>query len=104
MRSDGRLDLFAGNKFTGKLTSPKVSVPDQNGRTLAGSSADSTLFVALLGSAFLLLQRLQTLGKHTVERGRLAFCFYCAQLRRVALRLALDEFHHPLAIFVFKLC
>jgi hypothetical protein len=61
MRKGARLVLFAGKRFTGTLTSPKVNVPDQNGRGVPCSSSASVaalLFVVRLGSALLLSQLL----------------------------------------------
>ena len=50
-----RLDFVAGNKLTGTLTRPNVSVPDQNGLAPAFSSSGSArLLRAVLGSALLL--------------------------------------------------
>src|SRR5689334_15251095 len=101
MRSEARFEREAGNKLTGTLTSPNVSVPDQNGRPPAFSSSGSAFLRAVLGSAFLLLpQRLDALRKHAVERRRLGFSFDRLQSRRMSLRLLLDEFHHAFAILV----
>jgi hypothetical protein len=78
MRNGARLVLVAGNRFTGTLTSPKVSVPDQKGRGPDWSPFSSPLYFFLargfalvlavfLGSAFLLFQCPQTLLEHAVE-------------------------------------
>src|SRR5215467_6458162 len=102
MRNEARFDRDAGNKLTGTLTSPNVSVPDQNGRPPAFSSSDSVFLRAVLGSAFLLLpQRLNTLCEHAVERSRLRFSFNRLQARRMSFSFLLDELHHAFAILVF---
>src|SRR4029078_7455071 len=99
MRSDVRAVRATGNKLTGTLTSPNVSVPDQNGRPPAFSSSGSALLRLDLGGTFLLLsQRLNTLREHVVERRSLAFRFHSLQARCVSLRFLLDELHHALAI------
>src|SRR5215216_3410395 len=102
MRSDVRVERAAGNRLTGTLTSPNVSVPDQNGLPPAFSSSGSaSLFRVALGSAFLLPQRLDTLREHIVERCCLPFRFHGLQPRRASLGFLLDELHHALAILVF---
>src|SRR6185503_4939060 len=102
MRNGARLVLFAGKRFTGTLTRPKVNVPDQKGRgvpcSFSSSSISRLLFVARLGSAFLLLQSPQTFFQHTIERRRLALRFNRVQPWRFALCLLLDEFHYTLAV------
>src|SRR5215213_2307498 len=102
IRSDVRFERVAGNKLTGTLTSPNVSVPDQNGLPPAFSSSGSSLLRLALGGTFLLLpQRLDALREHIVESRRLAFRLHGLQLRRASLRLLLDKFHHAPAILVF---
>ncbi len=54
-------------RFTGTLTSPKVRVPDQNGRTRDSPSADSFFLDALLCGTLLLSQCFNALGEDTVE-------------------------------------
>src|SRR5829696_1914950 len=107
MRSDARFERAAGNKLTGTLTSPNVSVPDQNGRPEAFSSSGSALCRLArltLGGTFLLLpQRLDALRKNIVERSSLTFRPYGLQSRCAPLRFLLDELHHALAILVFVL-
>src|SRR5215216_3095326 len=101
MRRDVRVERAAGNRLTGTLTRPNVSVPDQNGRPPAFSSSGSVVLRATLGSAFLLPQRLDTLRQHIVERCGLPFRFHGLQLRRASFGFLLDELHHALAILVF---
>src|ERR1043165_4303047 len=102
MRNEVRVDRCAGNRLTGTLTSPNVSVPDQNGRPPPPFSSSGSAFLrVVLGSAFLLLsQRLNTLREHAVERSGPGFCFDRLQSRRMALCLLLDELHHALAVLV----
>src|ERR1051325_12016041 len=93
MRKGARLVLFAGKRFTGTLTKPKVSVPDQNGRGVPSPSSSSSgrlRFAVRLGSAFLLFQSLQTLFEHAIQRRSLALCFHGVQSRRFALRFLLE--------------
>src|SRR6185503_5622420 len=101
IRSEARFDRAAGNKFTGTLTSPKVNVPDQNGRPPAFSSSGSAVCRVVLGSAFLLPQRRNALRKNTVKRRCLPFRLNCLQARRMSPGFLLDELHHALAIFIF---
>src|SRR6185503_8268465 len=104
MRSEVRFERAAGNKLTGTLTSPNVSVPDQNGLPPAFSSSGSDLLLLALGSAFHLLpQRLDTLRQNIVERGSLAFRLNRLQSRCVSLGFLLNELHHTLTILVFVL-
>src|SRR4051812_41766396 len=95
IRKGARLLLFAGKRFTGTLTSPNVSVPDQNGRGPFDSSVGSALpfvfLVARLGSAFLLFQRTQALLQYAVQRGCFSLCLHCVQPRRFATCLLFDE-------------
>src|SRR4026207_401060 len=101
MRSDARLDRVAGNKLTGTLTSPNVSVPDQNGLPPALSSSGSATLRLALGGTFLLLpQRLDALREHVVERRSLTFRFHGLQSWRASLCLLLDELLDTLAILV----
>src|SRR5215213_4423504 len=105
MRSDVRVDRVAGNKLTGTLTSPNVSVPDQNGRPPAFSSSGSSLLRLALGGTFLLLsQRLNALGQNIVEGRGLTFRLHWFQSRRMSLCLLLDKLHHAFAklVFVFR--
>jgi len=67
---------LAGKRFTGTLTSPKVRVPDQNGRTRDSPSADSFLLDALLRGTLLLSQCFNALSEHTVEGSGFAFRFH----------------------------
>src|SRR5687767_15104606 len=101
MRSDARFERAAGNKLTGTLTSPKVSVPDQNGLPPAFSSSGSAFLRVVLGSAFLLSQRRDTLRQHAVECCGLPFRLHGLQLRRASFGFLFDELHHALAILVF---
>src|SRR5829696_1166796 len=102
MRSEARFDRAAGNRLTGTLTSPNVSVPDQNGRPPAFSSSGSSLLRLALGGTFLLLsQRLNTLRQNVIESRRLTLRLNGLQPRRASLRFLLDELHHALAILVF---
>src|SRR6185436_18817402 len=99
MRSDARFDRAAGNKLTGTLTSPNVSVPDQNGRPPAPSSSGSSRFRLALGGTFLLLpQRLYALREYIIERGSLTFRLHRFQSRRTSLRFILDELPHTFAV------
>src|SRR5215217_4357297 len=102
MRSDVRVDRVAGNKLTGTLTSPNVSVPDQNGRPPAFSSSGSSLLRLALGGTFLLLsQRLDALRQNIIKSRSLTFRLHCLQSRRASLSFLLDKLHHALAILVF---
>src|SRR6185295_12787221 len=104
MRSGARLLLLAGKRLTGTLTSPKVSVPDQNGRDADCSPLSSSLccfaFVARLGSAFLLSQRPQALLEYAVELGNFALRFHRMKPRSFTSRLLLDELHYALTVFI----
>src|ERR1044071_529239 len=100
MRNEARFDRDAGNKLTGTLTSPNVSVPDQNGRPPAFSSSGSAVLRVVLGSAFVLSQRRNALRQNTVECRCLLFRLYRFQSRRVSLRFLLDELHHTLTILI----
>src|SRR5687768_14638849 len=93
--------LVAGNKFTGTLTSPNDSVPDQNGRGPDRSSSTSAACFLLLGSALLLLQGFQTLLQNAVQRCRFPFRLHRGQTRCFALCFLLEEFSHPAAVLVF---
>src|SRR6185503_9149010 len=104
MRKGARLLLFAGKRLTGALTSPKVSVPDQNGRAPDCSPLSSSMFcftfVARLGSAFLLSQRPQALLENAVEFGNFALRFHRMKPRSFTSGLLLDELHYAFAVFI----
>src|SRR6185437_6072289 len=104
MRNGARLLLLAGKRLTGTLTSPNVSVPDQNGRDPDCSPFSSSLFrfafVARLGSAFLLSQRPQALLEYAVELRNFALRFHSMQTRGFTAGLLLDELHYALAVFI----
>src|ERR1044071_4212061 len=101
MRNEARFDRDAGNNVPGTLTSPNVSVPDQNGRPPAFSSSGSAVLRVVLGSSFLLPQRRNALGQNTVECRCLAFRLNCLQSRRMSLSFLLNELHHALTILIF---
>src|SRR5574338_897748 len=102
MRNEARFERAAGNKLTGTLTSPNVSVPDQNGRPSPfSSSGSSRLRLALRGTFHLLPKRLNTLRQHIIERRSLTFRLHGLQSRRMSPGFLLDKLHETLAILFF---
>src|SRR5258706_9339250 len=104
MRNGVRLLWLAGKRLTGTLTSPKVSVPDQNGRDPDCSPLSSSLFcvafVARLGSPFFLSQPPQALLQYAVQLGDFSLRFYPMEPRSFTPSLLLHELHYGLAVFI----
>src|ERR1044071_9191450 len=93
----------AANRFTGMLTSPKVMVPDQLGRTGAGASSAAGR-VRLRRSGNFLLPSRSDAGFEAGEQARLRRLFLTLSGRRFfATRLGLDQVAQSFPILVVPL-